>query len=54
MATIHIGHAEQDKDNARLDMYEGVVYEIMAATIQICCPIKFSNVNRGQTRAGHL
>lgn len=38
MAAIHIDHAEQDKNNARLDMYEGVVYEIMATAIQICCP----------------
>lgn len=38
MATIQIDHAGQDTSNARLDMHEAMVYEIMAAAIEICCP----------------
>jgi hypothetical protein len=38
MATIQIDHAKQDTDNARLDMREAVVYEIMATAMEICCP----------------
>lgn len=38
MATIQIDHAEQDTNNARLDMHEAVVYETMVTAIEICCP----------------
>ena len=37
MATIQTDHAEQDTNNARLDMHEAVIYEIMATAIEICC-----------------